>query len=112
MRLPLKVTRHRCGVEVIAGWDGDRAAQFVVLDARLLNVIGEAAALSAGRRTYRIWRAGLDRRDRWSIPGHPPSLDLPVLAEHRCGEVIHRDHLLEIPASPAPTILTSEEIPF
>lgn len=112
MRLPLKVTRHRCGVEVIAGWDGDRAAQFVVLDAAPITAAGEVAALTAGRRTYRLWRAGLDRRDRWNIPGHPPGLDLPVHAEHRCGEVIHRDHLLELPASPAPTILTSEEIPF
>lgn len=112
MRLPIKATRHRCGAEVLTGWDGDRAALFVVLDAGLLNVIGEVAALASGRRTYRLWRSGLDRRDRWNIPGHPPSLDLPVHAEHRCGEVIHRDHLLPPPATPAPSILTCEEIPF
>ena len=112
MNPPLKVTRHRCGAEVIAGWDGDRAALFVVLDPGLLNVIGEVAALASGRRTYRLWRSRLDRRDRWNIPGHLPSLDLPVHAEHRCGEVIHRDHLLALSPAPAPSILTCEEVPF
>lgn len=108
----LKPFIHRCGASVISGWDADRCAVFITLDSRPLSPLGEVAALASGRRTYYVRAGRPSRRDRWSIPGHPPSLDLPVHAEHRCGEVIHRDHLLELPASPAPSILTSEETPF
>lgn len=113
MDLGLSTQRHRCGVQVLAGWDADRCALFVVLDPRPLNPLGEVEALTAGCRTYQVRRGRIDRRDQWNIPGHPPSLPLPVLAEHRCGEVIHRHWLLDLPSEPAPAILTpDEEIPF
>ena len=112
MTPPLKFYRHRCGAQVLAGWDGDRCALYVTLDPSPLNLTGEVAALTAGRRTYRVRSGRPDLRDRFSIPGHPPSPDLTVLAEHRCGEVIHRAWLLPPPPVSAPSILTSEEIPF
>ncbi len=107
-----KAHRHRCGAAVLTGLDGDLAALAVTVDAALLSAVGEVHALTLRRRTYQLYRGALDRRDRWNVPGHPPSLDLPVHVEHRCGEVIHRDHLLEIPPAPAPAIVTPEEIGF
>lgn len=113
MNPSLKTQAHRCGAQVITGWDGERCALFVTLDPSPLTPTGEVAALTAGRATYQMRRGRIDRRDRWNIPGHPPSLDLPVIAEHRCDEVIHRQWLLDIPPAPAPAILVpDEEIPF
>jgi len=92
--------------------DGDLAALTVTADPYPLNIAGEVAALRAGRRTYQLFRGALDPRDRWNIPGHPPTADLTVLAEHRCRDLI--------PAGwrrpPTPKVIhrptESEEIPF
>lgn len=108
MNPPLSQHQHRCGVPVLSGWDADRCALFVTLEPRLLSPLGEVEALRAGRRTYHVRAGRPSRRDRWNIPGRPPSLHLPVVTEHRCDEVIHRAWLLELPPAPAPSILTDE----
>ncbi|MCF8528047.1 MAG: hypothetical protein K9G80_11145 [Candidatus Nanopelagicales bacterium] len=108
-----KAHRHRCGSAVLTGLDGDLAALAVTVDAALLSAVGEVQALTLRRRTYQHYRGALDRRDRWNVPGHPPSLGLPVHVEHRCTEPPPADWLLPIPAASAPAILTPEEgIPF
>lgn len=99
-------TIHRCGATVLTGLDNDLAALVARVDPEPLTALGEVQALTAGRTTYALRGQALDRRDRWSIPGHPPSHALPVHAEHRCGEPLPADCYLPPLPQPAPAILT------
>lgn len=78
-------TCRGCGQVVYRGLDASRCALETITDIRPLTALGEVEALRDGRRTYRLRGRELDRRDRWSIPGHPPAPDTLVLPEHRCG---------------------------
>jgi len=98
--------RCRCGQPLLVGLDGDLAALVARVDPEPLTALGEVQALTARRATYALRGQALDRRDRWSIPGHPPSHALPVHAEHRCGQPLPADCYLPPLPQPAPAILT------
>ena len=101
----------RCHQPILAGLDADVAALSVAVDPYPLTPAGEVWALQSGRRTYALSRGALERRDRWSIPGRPPSPKLPVLAEHACDSPVppqHRAPPIPTPSRPA----TPEEIPW
>ena len=78
-----------------------------------LTSAGEAEALLAGRRTYELYAGrSLYIRDRWTISSRPAGGDRhPVLAEHRCGEQLPADWILQRPETPAPA-RTLDEIGF
>jgi hypothetical protein len=88
-----------CHRVVIYGLDADRCALTATVDAHPITAAGEVEAIRAGRRTYELARMELHPRDRWNIPGRPPSHRLIVLADH--------DHKKRIPDSwlmpPAPS---------
>lgn len=96
-----RLARHRCGAWTLTGLDREVAALTVHVDPYALTPAGEVAALRDQRHTYRLYRGALDIRDQWNIPGHPPTHDLPVLAEHRCGAPVPDGWRLP-PAPPAP----------
>lgn len=91
---------HSCHAPILAGLDADVAALSVAVDPYPLTPAGEVEALRDHRRTYDITDMRLDRRDAWTIPGHPPSARHPVLAEHRCGHPTPDDW--KAPPAPAP----------
>lgn len=98
-----KVVIHRdCGLPTVAGFDADRCALDAWCDPAQLTADGEAWALLDGRATYELRVDRLERRDRWTIPGRPPSHELPVLAAHRCHAPIPAAWRLP----PAPATLT------
>jgi hypothetical protein len=71
-------------MDVLAGLDDEPCGLFTMVDPYPLSALGEVGALSLGRRTYYLLRGCLERRNRWTIPGHLPSHELLVLAEHDC----------------------------
>ena len=92
-----------CHAPILAGLDANRCALSVAVDPYPLTPAGEVWALRAGRRTYALQWGALERRDAWTIPGHPPSPGLPVMAEHVCGHPIPDEHRAPpTPHSPAP----------
>lgn len=93
---------HSCHAPILAGLDADVAALSVAVDPYPLTPLGEVEALRDSRRTYDLRQMRLDRRDHWTIPGHPPSPRHPVVAEHRCGHPIPDDWKAP-PTPPAPT---------
>jgi hypothetical protein len=98
-----RVRIHPCHAPILAGLDGDACALPVMVDPYPLTPAGEVWALTAGRVTYHLLRGALDPRNRWSIPGHPPTADRPVLAAHRCSEPVPPEHRLPpVPAAPRP----------
>ncbi len=110
-----RIHTHRpCGIPTLAGFDNHTAALDAWCDLAQLSPTGEALALLDNRRTYRLWNGTeLRRRDRWTIPGHPPTENLPVFAEHRCHQPIpatwtiptrrtHHQH----------TVTANTEVPF
>lgn len=103
-------TKHLCGQSVIAGLDHDKCAFFVMADPWLLSSLGEVEALRTGRRTYSIERGKLYLRNQWNIPGHPPSHDHMVLAEHACEPMPETWGLPCQPPAPRPPV--EEGIPF
>lgn len=107
-----KPSVHRCGATVITGLTGDRCALIVTVDAAPLNHLGEVGALSDGRATYALDLRYLTPRDRWNIPGQPPSHDRPVHATHACGKPLLDIWLLPPLPPPAPAILNQMETPF
>jgi len=103
-------TLHRpCGQPTFTALTGDRCAVIVRVDTPPLSPTGEVAALTAGRRTYAARGKYLEPRDRWTIPGRPPSADNHVHAEHTC-QPIPATWLL--PPAPEPTIPTDMEVLF
>lgn len=78
------LTKHSCGMPVLTGLDADRAALTVTVDPYPLTPLGEVQALRAHRPTYLLTARQLDRRDRWNIPGRPPTHARTVLATHDC----------------------------
>lgn len=79
-------TCRRCGRTILVGLDGDLCADVALADPSPLSVLGEAAALVLGRRTYSLrWassRLELDYRSSFHIRPHRDRLD--VVAEHDC----------------------------
>ena len=100
-----------CHQPILAGLDANRCALSVMVDPYPLTPAGEVWALQSGRRTYALSRGELERRDRWSIPGRPPSPKLPVLVEHACDTPVPPEHRAPPPPSP-PRPATPEEIPW
>jgi hypothetical protein len=84
----------KCGRGVLRGLTAEPCSHVATVDVTPLSNLGEALALTAGRRTYdlayRTARLELDQRDDFHIEGSPP--ETPdwwrskgdVLAEHRC----------------------------
>lgn len=97
---------HSCNQHVLVGLDDEIAALTARCDPYPISAIGEVQALSDGRATYYLHRGCLERRDRWTIPGHPPSPQLLVLAEHRCDDPLPPAWLA--PPSPRPRPVTQE----
>lgn len=115
-----KVMRCRaCGVPTMAGFDSTVAAMDAWCDLTPLSAQGEVWALLSDRRTYALHgvdRLELERRDQWSITGHPagsPSAP-PVLASHRCGEPVPRAYEARraVGSRPAPDRTTPGEFGF
>lgn len=96
-----QLLRHDCGAHVLVGLDADRCALTARVEPYPLTALGEVEALRAGRWTYRLLRGALDRRDRWNIPGHPPTPEVPVLAAHVCGQPLPATWLAPPPPRPA-----------
>lgn len=105
-------TRCRCGVDILTGLDGDRAALLVAVDNSPITAQAEVTALTGRRRTYELRLGALDLRNRWTIPGRPPSPSRPVLVEHDCNQPVPRTWLLPPDPIPAPPILVDQEVPF
>jgi hypothetical protein len=85
-------TCRDCGQPVLTGRDSDLAGITVTLDVHPVDNLGEAVALTTGRRTYslrtvrdsRTPRRVLDERTA-AVIRRGPALR-PVHAEHRCGQ--------------------------
>lgn len=106
------VTHRTCGIPTLAGFDDHVAALDAWCDLGQLTAEGELRALLDGRQTYRLWNGReLRRRDRWNIPGHPPTQRAPVFAEHRCHHPIPATWCMPPTSHNTPTPVT-EEIPF
>lgn len=95
------MTVHGCGGEVLRGLDSAVAALTATVDPYPLSPLGEVEALRDGRRTYYLHWGALEPRDRYTIPGHPPSHALLVLAAHRCDQPIP-ETWIKPPAPAAP----------
>lgn len=104
------LTVHQCGAHVLVGLDADRCALVARVEPYPLTALGEVEALRAGRWTYRLLQGALDRRDRWNIPGKPPTAEVPVLAEHVCGQPLPATWLA--PPPPRRPTAPTEEIPW
>lgn len=100
----------RCTRIVLTAWDADMCALLVHLDPHALTPAGELWALQTGRSTYHLDHAGIHRRDRWNIPGKPPTVDRVVLATHICPDTTPDEHRLTRPKKPRPH--TPDHIPF
>lgn len=100
-----------CRRTVLYGLDADVCALSVRADPVPITALGETVALLAGRATYHLAAAAgrrqLHYRDAWAIEGERKS---PVVAEHRCGQVLDAfasgEHL---PAAPKQN--TASDIP-
>lgn len=99
----------RCHAPILAGLDGEVAAFSVAVDPYALTPAGEVEALRQSRRTYDLDQMRLSQRDRWTIPGRPPTPARPVVAEHRCGHPIPDDWKAPPPPRPA---TASQEVQF
>lgn len=98
------LTVHGCGSHVLLGLDDEPAGLTARCDPYPLSQAGEVAALRDGRWTWAIAHGRLERRDRWTIPGHPPGPGLLVVTEHRCDHPLPDDWLAPpTPRPPAPT---------
>lgn len=94
-----------CQTAVLSGLDGDRAALPITVTAHALTATGEAWALTNGLPTYELIGRQLYPRDRWNIPGKPPSAGRTVLAAHDCDLTIPAEHRRPPapPSAPRPT---------
>ena len=106
-RTPRIRVHPTCHQPILAGLDANRCALSVAVDPYPLTPAGEVWALQSGRRTYALMWGALERRDAWTIPGHPPSPGLPVLAEHVCESPIPMEHRAP-PTPPRPTVTPEE----
>jgi len=96
-----KLIKCRCGEPILVGWDGDMCALEVTLDIYPFTASGEVAAIQLGLRTFRLKRGKLKLRDQYTIPGNPPSHDLIVIRDHRCGSFVDPAHRLpKLPTQP------------
>jgi hypothetical protein len=114
-----KIVRCRaCRMPVMAGFDSARAALDAYCDLTEVSALGEAMALVAGRKTYELHsgsRLELERRDQFSIAGHPAGRQgsPPVLVQHVCGESVPRAWADDRPTpAPAPRQAEPVGLPF
>ena len=96
-----------CQTAVLSGLDADRAALPVTVTAHALTATGEAWALTNGLPTYELAGRQLWPRDRWNIPGKPPTADRTVLAAHDCDLTIPAEHRRPPAPPPAPRPTTT-----
>jgi hypothetical protein len=96
-----------CQTAVLSGLDADRAALPVTVTAHALTASGEAWALQSGLATYQLIGRQLYPRDRWNIPGKPPSASRTVLATHDCDLVIPDQHRRPLPPPTPPRPVTT-----
>lgn len=89
-----------CHQPTITALDSHRAAITAKVDPYPLTPHGEVWALQHNRATYQHTPTSLTRRDRWNIPGRPPTQTRTVLTEHRCHQPIPQQHIR--PAAPKP----------
>ena len=87
VRRRAKLTKHKCGADVVVGLDAPACALVATCDPYPVSNAGEVEALRAGRRTYLVWWGELDPRDRWNIAGKPADITT-VLVEHSCGDTV------------------------
>jgi hypothetical protein len=91
----------------LSGLDADRASLPVTVTAHALTDTGEAWALQLGLATYQLTGRQLYPRDRWNIPGKPPSADRTVLAAHDCDLNIPAEHRRPPPPPTPPRPITT-----
>ena len=96
-----------CQTAVLSGLDADRAALPITVTAHALTATGEAWALTNGLPTYELAYRQLWPRDRWNIPGKPPTADRTVLAAHDCDLIIPAEHRRPPAPPPAPRPTTT-----
>lgn len=113
-----RIIIHTCGIPCIAGLDDDICAFETWCEMQPINTIGEAEALTQGRRTFEYLPANKRIYPRWTenITHRPAGTHdrWRQLVEHRCGELFpahwadtRDDH------QPEPTIgEESDECPF
>lgn len=79
----------RCGAQVLAGLDADRAALTAIVDLAPICEMGEALALLQGRPTYDLVgdsrKKELEYRYEWNIKARRR---YPVMTAHKCGAPI------------------------
>lgn len=110
MRAAAETVCRHCWARTLSGLDADRCALVAVVDNSPLSRTGELLAVCAGRQVYaRDATGALHRRDRFSL--RSVSRD-PIHASHDCATPLPSAWLLPPPPVSAPSILTSEEIPF
>ena len=96
---------------MLTGWNADMCAVAVTLDIYPFTAFGEVAAIQLGLNTYRLKNGKLKLRDQYTIPGNPPSHDLIVIRDHRCGSFVDPAHRLpKLPTQPQ--IYESAVLPF
>lgn len=101
---PATAALCRCGALILTGHaEGLRAT----VDPHPLTAAGHTAALLAGRWTYRLTRTGLVHLDATRITD--PKLRGPTLADHRCGQPPHPNHIHH---TPTVETHTTEGIPY
>lgn len=106
-----KIQKCRCGEPVLVGWSADMCAVSVTLDVYPMTAAGEVSALRQGLPTYRIKNGKLKLRDRYTIPGHPPSHHNIVVRTHHCTLFVDPAHRLsKLPSKPK--VYESAVLPF
>jgi hypothetical protein len=112
-RIGRKPTPHVCTCHhtILTAWDADTCAWLTHLDPYALTPHGEIWALTTGRTTYKLTPRGIHQRDRYNIPGNPPSTTLIVLPTHTCPETTPPQYRLTIPKKPPPTHLDPNSPP-
>lgn len=96
-----------CQTAILTGLDADVAALTANVTATALTASGEVWALTNGLWTYELTARRLYRRDRWNIPGKPPSASRTVLADHDCDLPIPDEHRRPLPPPAAPRPATT-----
>ena len=100
---------HRCGEDILTGYDADRGGLFAVLDDTPVAAAFEAWALIAGWETYWLNSAGqITHRTHWHIAANRQNA---IHVDHQCGR--HAPEAWQIPPPDAPAAaIDPNVIPF